>query len=151
MIRQEDFRIRIGQSCSATCVQVTHRPTGKTRSADQSHGEPVSEARERLIRELTGEVYPPNEFRVDTMRTSDGDLIRVTHLPSGRSKQASESNSRDLTACDVPLLSGGRVPATPCQSMDHRDSRRYAFFSSHPMKYLSGETHVRKQKHCQPS
>lgn len=99
MIRPEDFRIRIGQSCSVTYVQVTHRPTGRTRSADQSHGEPVGEAREQLIRELTGEVYQPNDFRGDTMRTSDGDLIRVTHLPSGRSTEASasKSNSRDLT------------------------------------------------------
>lgn len=97
MIRPDDFQIRIGQSCSATYVQVTHKPTGNTRSADQAHGESVTEARERLIRELTGEVYQPNDFRVDTMRTSDGDLIRVTHIPSDRSTEASESNSRDLT------------------------------------------------------
>jgi len=99
MIRPDDFQIRIGQSCSATYVQVTHTQTGKTRSADQAHGESVGEARERLIRELTGEVYQTDDFRLDTMRTSDGDLIRVTHLPSGRSTEspASESNSRDLT------------------------------------------------------
>lgn len=99
MIRPDDFQIRIGQSCSATYVQVTHTPTGKTRTADQAHGESVHEARARLIRELTGEVYQPDDFRVDTMRTSDGDLIRVTHLPSGRSAEspASECSSRDLT------------------------------------------------------
>ena len=98
MIRPEDFQIRIGQSCSATYVQVTHKPTGNTRSADQAHGESVTGARERLIRELTGEVFREADFRVDHLRVAGGGQTRVTHLPSGRSieEAASESTSRDL-------------------------------------------------------
>jgi hypothetical protein len=98
MIRPDDFQIRIGQSCSATYVQVTHKPTGNKRAADQAHGEPVAQARERLIRELTAEVFREEDFQVDHLRVTGGGRTRVTHLPSGRSIKAaaSESTSRDL-------------------------------------------------------
>jgi hypothetical protein len=104
MILPCDFGIQIGaKDTGATCVTVTHLPTGNRLSREVDEKESVAHTRDSLISELLGLLFEENEIRFDTGRGEDGDFIRVVHLPSGIERSAMRRDSTRELLLDAVL------------------------------------------------
>ncbi len=103
MIRQKDFEIHIDSTPDGTNVLVTHIPTGNTRSCVAGLNVGVGRLRDALIAELKGLLFDPKDIQVDVGRTSGGDFIRVTHIPSGVARTALRKQRSEIELLDEVL------------------------------------------------
>jgi hypothetical protein len=103
MIRPSDFDIRFNTEPTGTCVQVTHIPTGNHRSQMVRHSTKVGNVRDALIADLKGALFGPTDVRVDIGRSTGGDFIQVTHLPSGIHRKAMRRERSELDLLDEVL------------------------------------------------
>lgn len=87
MIRREDFQIDIRQSPRGASVHVRHLRTRKERVENDVPGGDVGQVRDRLLRELQGDLCSEDDFKVRIGRAEGGDFLQVIHLPSGKSRQ----------------------------------------------------------------
>jgi hypothetical protein len=88
MIKKEDFRISVDARPDGMYVHVLHLPTGDARTCGPITNEPVARVRDRLVRELKHRVYREEDFQVDLCCSPGIHFLRVTHLPTGRTRQA---------------------------------------------------------------
>lgn len=86
MIRRGDFQIDICQSPTGASIHIRHRRTGKERIENGVPDSEVCRVRDRLLRELRGELYSENDFQVRIGRAESGDFVQVIHLPTGKSR-----------------------------------------------------------------
>ena len=106
MICPHDFEVQIHTAVSGTTVSVKHIPTNNVRTHLVSTTEGVGRVRDALIAELKGLVFRPQDIQVDVGRGTDGDFIRVLHLPTGIARtairrEATESNLLDEVLTEV--------------------------------------------------
>jgi hypothetical protein len=94
MIKPEDFKIEIGHTEEGTYVLVRHPWLGIDRLEKSVSPESVGATKERLVQEITREIFNPKDFQVQHMRGIDGDYIRVTHLPTGLLRQAKSPQTK---------------------------------------------------------
>jgi hypothetical protein len=88
MIRPNDFDIRFEAESAGAVVRVTHVPTGNQRIRLATPSDKVGRVRDALIAELQEKLFRPNDVRVDIGRSTGGDFICVTHIPSGIQRRA---------------------------------------------------------------
>jgi protein subunit release factor A len=98
MIRPDDFEIRFETTPAGTSVRVRHIPTGNERTRLAAPTEPVGRVREALLAQLRAIVLDPDHIRVDIGRSTGGEFIRVTHIPTGIQQTAMlrEHSQEDL-------------------------------------------------------
>lgn len=73
----------------------------RSRAADSSCG--VARTRDALIDELKALLYGPEDVRFDTGCSSDGDFIRVIHLPTGIERVAMRRDNTHLVLLNEVL------------------------------------------------
>lgn len=87
MIRDDDIAIEIGYSDQGLFVRLTHKVTKSQRYADGISEQDVGRVIATFKKQLLAEILGDNDVRVDLCLTSGGDVLRVTHLPSGFSRE----------------------------------------------------------------
>jgi hypothetical protein len=103
MIRPHDFEVQIHTAVSGTTVSVKHIPTNNVRTHLASTTERVGRVRDALIAELKGLVFRPQDIQVDIGRSTDGDFLRVLHLPTGIARNAMRREASELDLLDEVL------------------------------------------------
>jgi len=103
MIHPGDFEIRFNPDPSGTLVQVKHIPTGNHRSQLVRHSDDVGGVRDAMVADLKGALFGPKDVRVDIGRSTGGDFIQVTHLPSGIHRKAMRRERSELDLLDEVL------------------------------------------------
>lgn len=101
LFRETHFDYEISETPYGTRVRVTHMPSGKTRVVDSVLGESVGRVRQRLRKEIESELFSPGDFRTQIRRNRGRMFVKVSHTPSGISRQADQVDNEN--AFDVKI------------------------------------------------
>jgi hypothetical protein len=105
MILPGDFLIEVGATERGTFVRVLHLPTGKQRVADPvRRGDQVNRVREGLIAGIRSELYREDDVQVLIGRGDNGDFLKVTHLPTGKSRLEYPVGKRSARQLELTML-----------------------------------------------
>lgn len=102
MIRPNDFEIRLDTHSTGTNVRVRHIPTGNERTR-LAESDKVRHVRDELLAELWAILFAENDVRVDIGRSTGGDFICVTHIPSGIQRTAMRRERSEMDLLDEVL------------------------------------------------